>query len=321
MRRVLLTDSDRFPFSLDDLRLLHHAGVALEELSGHDPDEIAQAGADAAAIFVYHARFDDALIGRLHACQVLARCGVGYDNIDVAAARAQGIEVTYVPEYGINDVAEHALALLLACARRIAASDRAVQRGGWPSFAELGPMRRLADSTLGLVGFGRIARALAVRARGLRLRVVASDPHVDPAVAEPLGVRLCSLDEMLSQAQYLSVHVPLNEDTRHLIGETELGRMRSDCYLINTSRGAVVDQDALMAALDAGKIAGAALDVLDREPPAPDSPILHRDNVLITPHSAAYTREALAEVRRTALSDALRVLGGESPLFPAPGPA
>ena len=136
--------------------------------------------------------------------------------------------------------------------------------------------------------------------------------------AERLGVRLCSLDEVLGRAQYLSVHVPLSKGTKHLIGAATLGRMRSDCYVINTSRGEVIDQQALVAALDAGQIAGAALDVLDREPPGPGSPLLHRGNVLITPHSAAFTQEALGEVRRTALLDVLRVLSGEPPLFPVP---
>jgi D-3-phosphoglycerate dehydrogenase / 2-oxoglutarate reductase len=152
------------------------------------------------------------------------------------------------------------------------------------------------------------------------MRVLASDPHVSPQVADPLGVRLCPLDEVLGQAQYLSVHVPLAGGTRHLIDAAALARMRPDCYLINTSRGEVIDQHALVAALDAGQIAGAALDVLDPEPPAPGAPILHRGNVLITPHSAAFTREALDEVRRTALLDVLRVLGGEPPLFPVPDP-
>ncbi len=296
MPRVLLTDSDRFPFGPGDLQLLDEAGI-----------------------FVYHARFDGSMLDGLRTCRVLARCGVGYDNIDVAAARARGIEVTYVPEYGIDDVAEHALALLLACARRIAASDRAVQRGSWPSFAELGPMHRLAGRTLGLVGFGRIARWLAIRARGLQMQVLASDPNVSPLVAETLGVRLCSLAEVLGEAQYLSVHVPLVDGTRHLINEKALGQMRPDCYPINTSRGAVVDQSALVAALDAGRIAGAALDVLDHEPPALDEPILACGNVLITPHSAAFTQEAFDELRRTALLDVLHVLRGERPRFPVPG--
>ncbi len=321
MPRVLLTDSDRFPFSASDLQLLDEAGMTLDELSGHDRDAIGRAGPGAAAIFVYHARFDASLLGLLDGCRVLARCGVGYDNIDVADARAHGIEVTYVPEYGTDDVAEHALALLLACARRIATSDRAVQSGSWLSYAQLGPMRRLAGSTLGLVGLGRIARGLATRARGLQMQVLASDPYVNPQAVEQLGVRLCSLDEVLSEAQYLSVHVPLTDSTRHLIDTAVLNRMRPDCYLINTSRGGVVDQDSLVRALDSGQIAGAALDVLEYEPVPQNAPILHRANVLITPHSAAYTQEALDELRRTAVLDVLRVLRGEPPEFPVPASA
>ena len=190
--------------------------MALDELPGHDPDAIAQAGARAAAIFVYHARIDTSLLDRLRTCRVLARCGAGYDNIDVTAARARGIAVTYVPEYGINDVAEHALALLLACARRIAASDRAVQRGGWPSFAELGPPalaapqshagktssfmippilstfdRVVATTTkLDMVRATALARAIGEDRRGLAAAYRSPDPGPDPLSAARAAVRL-----------------------------------------------------------------------------------------------------------------------------------
>ncbi len=317
MPRVVLTDSDRFPFESADLQALSDAGAALDEVAGHDPEAIAAVASDADAIFVYSGKFDAALIGRLTRCRVLARCGAGYDNIDVAAARACGIVVTYGPEYGAEDVAEHAIALLLACARRLAASDRAVQSGGWPSFAELGPMRRLAGRTLGLVGYGRIAREVASRARGLRMQVIATDPHVGPAAGEPLGVRLTCLTDMLANADFVSVHVPLGPATRHLIDDAALSAMRPGSYLINTSRGAVVDQDALICALDAGKLGRAALDVLDKEPP-PGRAILSRPNVLITPHSAAFTQEAFDELRRTALTDVLLVLRGAEPRFMVP---
>ena len=319
MTRVVLTDSDRFPFGPAELEMLSGAGVALDEVAGHDPDAIA-AAAGAEAFFIYSAKFDAALIGRLDGCRVLARCGVGYDNIDVAAARARGIVVTYVPAYGAQDVAEHAIALMLASARRLAASDRAVQSGGWPSFAGLGPMRRLAGRTLGLVGYGRIAREVAARARGLRMQVIAHDPHVDPTAGEPLEVRLMPLAQMLAASDYVSVHVPLGPATRHVIDDAALSAMKPDAYLINTSRGAVVDQDALVRALDAGRIGGAALDVLEQEPVPAGAAILGHPNVLITPHSAAYTQEAFDELRRTALTDVLLILRGEQPRFPVPDP-
>jgi phosphoglycerate dehydrogenase-like enzyme len=321
MTTAVLTDSDRFPFGHAELGELAGAGVVLAEVRGHDPDAIAAAAAGADAIFVYSGKFDAALIGRLRRCQVIARCGAGYDNIDVAAARTHGITVTYVPRYGEQDVAEHAIALMLACARRLASSDRAVQSGGWPSFAELGPMRRLAGRTLGLVGFGRIAREVAARAHGLRMQVVAADPYVDPAAGEPLGVRLMALEEVLATADFVSVHVPLGPATRHLIGSAALAAMRPGAYLINTSRGAIVDQDALVRALDAGSMSGAALDVLEHEPPSVGSPILGRPDVLITPHSAAFTDEAFAELQRTAVADVLLVLRGKRPLHPVPDPA
>jgi D-3-phosphoglycerate dehydrogenase len=320
MSRVVLSDSDRFPFGPQGLEMLSAAGVALDEVPGHDPDAIAAAASGADGVFVYSGTFDAALIGRLTSCRILARCGAGYNNIDVRAARALGIEVTYVPAYGAQDVAEHTIALLLACARRLAASDRAVQSGGWPAFAELGPMRRLAGQTLGLVGFGRIAREVALLARGLRMRVIATDPHVDPAAGEPLGVRLTSLAQVLATADFVSLHVPLSPATTHLIDDAALSAMAPGSYLINTSRGAVVDQDALIRALDAGQLGGAALDVLEQEPAPGGAAVLSRPNVLITPHSAAFTQEAFAELQQTALTDVLLVLRGAQPRFPVPDP-
>jgi len=317
MALALLTDSDRFPFGPADRQRLAAAGVRLAEVAGNERADIAAAAADADAIFVYSAKLDADLITTLNHCKVIARCGTGYDNIDVAAALAHGITVTYVPAYGAEDVAEHTIALILACARRIAASDRAVQSGAWPTFAELGPMRRLAGRTLGLIGYGRIGRAVAVRAQGLGLRVIAHDPYL-PGDATNM-VRLVSLADVLEAADFVSVHVPLEPTTRHLLDGAALALMRPDSYLINTSRGGVIDQAALVRALDAGQLAGAALDVLENEPPQAGAAILHRPDMLITPHSAALTAEALDELRSTALSDVLLVLRGERPRFPVGG--
>lgn len=313
MTRVLLTDSDRFPFAPGELDELTPVGGQLDLLPGHDPEDIAAAGRSAAAIMVYSGRFDESLIGRLAGCRLLARCGVGYDNIDVAAADRHGMAVTYVPAYGAEDVAEHAIALLLACARRLGRSDRSVQARSWPSYGELGPMRRISGQTLGLLGFGRIAREVASRALGLRMRVIAHDPFVAPEVAGALNVELVSADRLYSESDFVSVHLPLAADTRHLVGAQAFAAMRPGAFLINTSRGAVVDQSALTAALEARSISGAGLDVLELEPPEDDDLLLGRPDVIITPHSAAYTEEALRDVRRTALADVVRVLRGEDP--------
>lgn len=319
MTRVLLTDSDRFPFAPGEVNELTAAGGVLDLLPGHDPEEIAAAGRAAAGVLVYSGRFDAALLARLRECRILARCGAGYDNIDVRAAAERGIVVTYVPAYGADDVAEHAIALLFACARRLGRCDRSVRAGRWPSYAELGRMSRLSGRTLGLLGFGRIAREVASRASGLRLRVIAHDPFVAPA--EGGEAELVPARELFAESDFLSVHLPLTPDTRHLVGRETFALMRPTAYLINTSRGAVVDQAALVAALDAGLIAGAGLDVLDGEPPEAADPLLRHPDVIITPHSAAYTEEALGEVRRTALADVARVLRGQRPVYPVPEPA
>jgi D-3-phosphoglycerate dehydrogenase len=318
MERVLLTDGDRFPFAPAELSELTSAGGRLDLLAGHDPADIARMGATAAAVLVYSGRFDENLIARLPRCRVLARCGVGYDNIDVVAAAARGITVTYVPAYGAEDVAEHAIALLFACARRLAQSDREVQAGSWPSYRELGTMRRISGRTLGLLGFGRIAREVASRAAALRLRVIAHDPFVAPQAGSATQTQLVAADQLFAESDFLSVHLPLTPATRHLVGARELALMRPGAILINTSRGAVIDEPALVAALDAGLIGGLGLDVLEREPASLRDGLLGRPDVIITPHTAAYTEEALGEVRRTALADIVRVLRGQEPVHVVP---
>lgn len=299
--------------------MLNEAGVTVEQLPGHASEDIARAGAGAFAIFVYSAELDDDLLGRLGACRVIARCGTGYDKIDVGAAVRRGMVVTYVPEYGAVDVAEHTIALVLACARRLAQSDREVQEGGWPSYACLGPMRRLAGQSLGLLGFGRIARQVAARARGFELAVLAHDPFVPASMMCELGVQPVTFGQLLARADFLSIHLPLAPATHHLLDESALSLLKRGAYVINTSRGGVVDQAALTRLLDQGQIAGAALDVLEQEPPRPADGLIGRPDVLVTPHSAAFTEEALAEVRRTALLDVLRVLRGDEPLYPVRG--
>lgn len=307
---VLLTDAERFPFDADDRALLAEAGVELRELEGHDPDEVVSAARGVDAVFVYHARFSRETIAQLDSVRVLARCGAGYDNIDVAAARAQGIEVVYVPDYGVDDVADHALALLLACARRVAQSDRAIRTGGWPSYGDLAPMRRLRGRTIGIVGYGHIGRNLAAKGAALGLHVLVHDPYVPGESVE--------LDRLLRESDFVSLHIPLNDATWHMIGRTELAGMKPTAILVNTARGAIVDTDALVEALRAGRPGGAGLDVFEETPLPINHPLRSLENVVLTPHSAAYTEEALAEVRKRPLADTLRILRGEAPKDTAP---
>jgi D-3-phosphoglycerate dehydrogenase / 2-oxoglutarate reductase len=310
MAVFLLTDADRFPFDAEDRAALAAAGVELRELAGHEPADVIAAAEGAEAVFVYHARFPRQTISRLNGVRVLARCGTGYDNIDVEAARARGIEVVYVPDYGIEDVADHTVALMLACARKIALADRSLRAGEWPGYADLGPMFRLRGRTLGLFGYGRIARRVAEKGAALGMRVLAHDPYVTAARA--------TREELFAASDVLSIHAPLTAETRHAIGAVELAAMKSGAILVNTARGPIVDTVALAAALREGQLAGAGLDVFEEAPLPANHPLRTCETAVLTPHSAAYTEEALAEVRKRPLADALRILRGEPPKDPVP---
>lgn len=316
--RMLLTDAERYPFTEAELASLP-PGFEVVELRGHDPEEIRALAAGADAVFVYHGVIDADLVGALSRCRVIVRCGTGYEKIDVAAARAAGIEVTYVPDYGSTDVAGHALALMLASLRKIPACDALTRGGEWPTYPDLRPMRRIEEHVLGLLGFGRIARSLAAKASALGMTILAHDPQVEGPADPATGARLVDFDALVSGCDVLSVHVPLSAGTRGLIDAGVLASMRPGATLVSTSRGGIVVEDALVGALASGRLAGAALDVFESEPLPAGSPLLGRRDVVLTPHTAAYSEEALGELRRRSLAEAVRVLGGEAPRDPVPG--
>jgi D-3-phosphoglycerate dehydrogenase len=320
MPTALLTDADRFPFTRDEIDRLADAGIAVDEVAGHGADEISRRGSAARveAMFVYSATVDAELLDALPGCRIIMRCGSGYERIDVDAAQARGIGVSYVPGYGSVDVAEHALMLMLACARRVVDAATAVRRGGWPAYAEIGRMHRLQGRTLGLIGYGRIARELAGMANGLGMPTVAYDPFVPDATFRADGVERLDLLDVVCAADVLSLHVPLTDDTDGMIDDDLLQNLKPGSILINASRGELVDEDALVRALVSGRLAGAGLDVTRVEPPEPTSPLLTLPNVVLTPHSAAFTDEALASVRGQAVDEVIRVLGGEPPDHPVP---
>lgn len=312
MTIALLTDADRFPLDDSDRTLLDDAGIALRELPGHDEQELVTTARGVDLILVYHARLTSEVISQLGHVRVIARCGAGFDNIDVAAARARNIELVYVPDYGIEDIADHALALILTCARRVVRSDRAVRAGAWPSYPDIAPMHRLRGRTLGVYGYGRIGRNLADKARCLGLSVLAYDPYLPDASADR--------DEIFRRSDFLSIHVPLTPETHHSISETEFAKMKPGAVLVNTARGGIVVTSALVNALQSGKLAGAGIDVYDESPLAPGHPLCLCENAVLTPHSAAFTEEGLAELRRQAITDAIRVLKGQPARHPIPGP-
>ncbi len=240
--------------------------------------------------------------------RIVARRGVGLDSVDVAAATARGVVVTTTRGVNTEAVADHAMALLLATARRVAWLDRRMKAGQWDRAISID----VYGKTLGVVGFGAIGRAVARRAAGFGLRVLAYDVAPDEGAARALGVRLCALDALLAQSDFVSVHVPLLPDTRGLIGEATLARMKPGAILINTSRGPVVDEAALLRALQTGHLAGAGLDVFADEPPL-DWTLVQLDQVVATPHVASHTKETLARMDRACAEAVLAVLRGERP--------
>ena len=277
---------------------------------------------DAAAIMLYHnLGLTRMTIERLRSCKLIVRCGVGYDNVDRAYARSRGIPVCNVPDYGTEDVADSAIGMLLALMRGISFFNTLLRDGGreW-TFTHAGPRHRLRGRTLGIVGLGRIGTATALRAKAFGMNVVFYDPYLLDGYDKALGVRRAeTLAELLGQSHAVSLHCPLSDETRHMIDAEAIAKMPAGSYLINTSRGAVVDTTAIPAALAGGQLAGAAIDVLEREPPADDHPLLvawrdpshpahHR--LILNPHSAFYSEEGVLDMRTKGAETCRRALLG-----------
>jgi D-3-phosphoglycerate dehydrogenase / 2-oxoglutarate reductase len=288
-----------------DIRMAKSAGV----------DDILAVARDADAILVTYAKLPGELLRQLTRCKVIGRFGLGVDNIDIKAAAERGITVTYVPDYCMAEVSDHAMALLLALARKVALSNALVQAGRWEMPAVV-PLRRLAGQVLGLIGFGNIPRALAPKAKAFGLEVITHDPFVAPDVLAVAGIAGVSFDELLARSDFISVHAPLSPATRGLLNAAAFAKIKPGALIVNTARGPLIDEAALIAALDSGQLGGAALDVVASEPLAKDSALLHRDNVIFTPHTAFYSVEALHELQTKCASDVARVLSGEPPIYP-----
>jgi len=316
MRRpkVVVTDYV-FPSLEIEHAVLGAVNAEVVAMRATSEDQLLDVIADADALLVCYAPITRRVIDRLQRCRIIARYGIGVDNVDVTAASARGIIVTNVPDYCIDEVSDHAVALLLACARKVPYLDRRVRGDRWDA-RDAVPMRRVRGQVLGLVGFGRIPRRVADKARPLGLEVVAFDPFVGDAEMSAHDVGNVTLDVLLGRSDFVSVHAPLTPETRGMIGEAALRAMKPTAYLINTARGPLVAEAALVRALREGWIAGAALDVLETEPPGPDHALRRLDNVILTPHVAFYSEESVQDLQRKAAEEVRRVLSGESPRYP-----
>jgi D-3-phosphoglycerate dehydrogenase len=316
MSRTLIAVTDSpFP-SLDPaITALRRVDPELRMAKSASAEDILAVARDADAVLVTYAKLPGELLKELTRCKAIGRFGLGVDNIDIPAAARLGITVTYVPDYCLREVSDHAMALLLALARKIPFSNRLVQSGRW-EVPPIVPLRRLDGQVLGLVGFGNIPRALTPKAKAFGLKVITHDPYVAADVVEAHRVENTSFEDLLGRSDFVSIHAPLLAATRGLMNAAAFARMKKGAFLVNTARGPLVDESALVAALDSGHLGGAALDVVTVEPLAKDSPLLGRDNVILTPHTAFYSVEALEELQTKCASDVARVLSGERPVYP-----
>lgn len=287
------------------------------ELVGADctnEDEIIEAAKDADAILTVGAQITRRVMEALPKCKVVVRYGIGFDTIDVDAATDNSILVVNIPDFCFEEVSNHAITLLLACAKKLILLNNGIKQGRWDAVRGApAPMGSIYGQTLGLVGCGNLGRMTAKKAQCFGLRILGYDPYVDKSLAKEYGITLVSLPELLKESDFVSVHTPLNEETRHLMGEKEFKQMKPTAYFINTARGSVVDEPALIKALQEKWIAGAGLDVFEKEPIDADNPLLEMDNVVVTPHSASYSDVSFKRLRTNVGQEAARVLSGRWP--------
>jgi len=314
MGQLVAVADSVFP-TLDPARaVLSKIGAELNLANQPTPQDIIKVARDADAVLVTYAKITADMIQQMARCRIIARFGIGVDNVDIAAATDAGIVVTRVPDYCIDEVSDHTLALLLALVRKIPLANSSVQVGRWEMSAMV-PIHRLRGKVLGLVGFGRIPQLVAPKAKTFGLKVVTYDPFVPPDITASAGVESVDFATLLKVSDYVSIHTPLMPDTQGLFNADVFRQMKPTAYLINTARGPIVDEAALAHAIDLGLLAGAALDVLSQEPPTA-SPLLGRDNVILTPHMSFYSVESLVELQTKAAEEVVRVLTGQMPRNP-----
>ncbi len=316
MHQVIVTDYLAPPPTIEMQRL---SGLAeLECLLAKSADELVGKVETADALIVFHeVTIPRRIIERLTRCRTIVRCGTGYDQIDLVVAGEHGIPVCNVPDYGVDEVADHAIALALACNRKLLVAERRLRGNLAPwDYHAVEPIFRLSEATMGIIGLGRIGTATAMRAKGLRMRVLACDPYLRPGLDKAVGVTMVELEALLAESDIVSLHVPLTDETRNMIAAASIRKMKRGAVLVNTSRGAVVHEEALVTALREGWISGAGLDVLSTEPPTAADPLiaLWREqtnrpvNLVLTPHTGFYSESGMVEMRVKAADEVARAL-------------
>ena len=314
---VMIVANRMIPHNEEDYRKI---GVEFVTLPCQTEDEIIAATQEADAVITMMRPFTRKVIERLSKCKLIYNLGTGYEAIDVSAATEHGIYVSYPGDYCTEEVAEHSMALILACARKLFILDRAVRDGKWDSYEKkeirlniLPPMFQLKGQVLGLIGFGRIPQRLVPKAKGFELKIIAFDPYVSSSTFETLRVESVSLDYLLKSSDYVSVHAAFTPKAWHMIGIDQFKMMKHTAFIINCARSEFIDEQALHFALTQGYIAGAALDVLERESVGLDHPLLRLENVIITAHSAYYSEQSVFKYRQRPYEEIARIIKGQRP--------
>ena len=320
--RIVRLNATLFPVSECEAYLYEKYNLRPVQVEANSPEEITPHVEDCDALFAISVSLPGAVVSSLSRCRVISRLGTGTDKIDVEMATRKGILVTNVPYFCFEEQADHTMAMMLALARKLPQMARAMIEGAWShSKRQSRSNQRLSTQTLGLIGFGNSAIATAKRARGFGMRVIATRRNMKAPrdEADELGVRMVSLDTLLAESDYVSLHLPLNSETYHMLDEAELGKMKLGAHLINTSRGALVDEMALVKALREGRLSGAGLDTFEEIDPfteeetPPEHPLLELDNVVLTPHVGAYSVQASQNVSRGGIQNVVSVLSGHRP--------
>lgn len=313
--KVLVTDYEFEPLNFEE-KVFEESGLDIEFIKAQckTEDEVIAAAKDVDAILNQYAPLSARVLRELPNLKVISRYGVGVDTIDLDAAKELGITVCNVPDYGVEEVSNHAVALLMAWTRKIVELNNAVKAGIW-DFSIGTPIYRFQDRVFAVLGFGKIPRRVIEKVAPLGLKLIGYDPFVSAEEMAKYGVEKVELEEALQQADILSIHVPLIESTRHLINKQSLATMKDGVFIMNTARGPIVQTEALIEGLQSGKIAGAALDVVEEEPLTKGHELLAFDNVYITPHSAFYSEEAVVELRSKAAKNIVEKLAGQKPAY------
>ena len=310
--KVLITDHV-WPSTEPEREVLEAGGASVVVSPNGEEATLIELARDADAIMTCFAPVTENVVRAAEQCAVIGRFGVGVDNIAVSAATELGIAVTYVPEYCVDEVSDHVMALLHTWNRKIALFDRSVKERGWGSQPLTMRMMRLRGKTIGIVGFGRIGQAVAAKAQAFGLNIIAADPAVAAETVQGAGGRLVELPELLAESDFVTLHAPLTDATVNLIGAAELAAMKPEAFLINAARGPLIDEAALYDALSAGAIAGAGLDVMVDNTPPREHPLLSLDNIIITPHVAFFSQESTLELERRAAAEVVSVMQGRMP--------